>query len=160
MRIFLLITIFTMCISLNIFSSNALNIIPIESNKPLNPISIENKAKIFSISGNKSGVKINKSLIGKPSNTTLKNLMPFSKRDKYALKVLNEDKKTIMIYGLGNPFYIHAQHIDFEDREFFGGYVNADFKVAFPLELEISYLIFLEQNEGFLREINEIKLTN
>lgn len=160
MRIFLLITIFTMCISFNILSSNALNIIPIESNKPLNPISIENKAKIFSISGNKSGVKINKSLIGKPSNTTLKNLMPFSKRDKYALKVLNEDKKTIMIYGLGNPFYIHAQHIDFEDREFFGGYVNADFKVAFPLELEISYLIFLEQNEGFLREINEIKLTN
>ena len=160
MRIFLLTTIFTMCISLNIFSSNALNIIPIESNKPLNPISIENKAKIYSISGNKSGVKINKSVIGKPSNTTLKNLMPFSKRDKYALKVLNEDKKTIMIYGLGNPFYIHAQHIDFEDREFFGGYVNADFKVAFPLDLEISYLIFLEQNEGFLREINEIKLTN
>lgn len=160
MRIFLLINIFNMCISLNIFSSNALNIIPIESNKPLNPISIENKAKIFSISGNKSGVKINKSVIGKPSNTTLKNLMPFSKRDKYALKVLNEDKKTIMIYGLGNPFYIHAQHIDFEDREFFGGYVNADFKVAFPLDLEISYLIFLEQNEGFLREINEIKLTN
>ena len=160
MRVFLIITIFTMCISLNIFSSNALNIIPIESNKPLNPISIENKAKIFSISGNKSGIKINKSLIGKPSNTTLKNLMPFSKRDKYALKVLNEDKKTIMIYGLGNPFYIHAQHIDFEDREFFGGYVNADFKVAFPLELEISYLIFLEQNEGFLREINEIKLIN
>ena len=160
MRIFLLTTIFTMCISLNIFSSNALNIIPIESNKPLNPISIENKAKIYSISGNKSGVKINKSVIGKPSNTTLKNLMPFSKRDKYALKVLNEDKKTIMIYGLGNPFYIYAQHIDFEDREFFGGYVNADFKVAFPLDLEISYLIFLEQNEGFLREINEIKLTN
>ena len=160
MRIFLLINIFNMCISLNIFSSNALNIIPIESNKPLNPISIENKAKIFSISGNKSGIKINKSLIGKPSNTTLKNLMPFSKRDKYALKVLNEDKKTIMIYGLGNPFYIHAQHIDFEDREFFGGYVNADFKVAFPLDLEISYLIFLEQNEGFLREINEIKLIN
>ena len=160
MRIFLLTTIFTMCISLNIFSSNALNIIPIESNKPLNPISIENKAKIFSISGNKSGIKINKSLIGKPSNTTLKNLMRFSKRDKYALKVLNEDKKTIMIYGLGNPFYIHAQHIDFEDREFFGGYVNADFKVAFPLVLEISYLIFLEQNEGFLREINEIKLIN
>ena len=160
MRIFLLINIFNMCISLNIFSSNALNIIPIESNKPLNPISIENKAKIFSISGNKSGVKINKSVIGKPSNTTLKNLMPFSKRDKYAFKVLNEDKKTIMIYGLGNPFYIHAQHIDFEDREFFGGYVNADFKVAFPLDLEISYLIFLEQNEGFLREINEIKLIN
>tara|TARA_B100000941_G_C28488210_1_gene546275 strand:+ start:1290 stop:1772 length:483 start_codon:yes stop_codon:yes gene_type:complete len=160
MRIFLLINIFNMCISLNIFSSNALNIIPIESNKPLNPISIENKAKIYSISGNKSGVKINKSVIGKPSNTTLKNLMPFSKRDKYALKVLNEDKKTIMIYGLGNPFYIHAQHIDFEDREFFGGYVNADFKVAFPLDLEISYLIFLEQNEGFLREINEIKLIN
>tara|TARA_B100001027_G_scaffold140440_1_gene97662 strand:- start:110 stop:592 length:483 start_codon:yes stop_codon:yes gene_type:complete len=160
MRIFLLINIFNMCISLNIFSSNALNIIPIESNKPLNPISIENKAKIFSISGNKSGVKINKSVIGKPSNTTLKNLMPFSKRDKYALKVLNKDKKTIMIYGLGNPFYIHAQHIDFEDREFFGGYVNADFKVAFPLDLEISYLIFLEQNEGFLREINEIKLIN
>ena len=160
MRIFLLINIFNMCISLNIFSSNALNIIPIESNKPLNPISIENKAKIFSISGNKSGVKINKSVIGKPSNTTLKNLMPFSKRDKYALKVLNKDKKTIMIYGLGNPFYIHAQHIDFEDREFFGGYVNADFKVAFPLDLEISYLIFLEQNQGFLREINEIKLIN
>ena len=160
MRIFLLINIFNMCISLNIFSSNALNIIPIESNKPLNPISIENKAKIYSISGNKSGVKINKSVIGKPSNTTLKNLMPFSKRDKYALKVLNKDKKTIMIYGLGNPFYIHAQHIDFEDREFFGGYVNADFKVAFPLDLEISYLIFLEQNEGFLREINEIKLIN
>ncbi len=160
MRIFLIITIFTMCISFNVFSSNALNIIPIESNKPLDPVSIENKAKIFSLSGNKSGLKINKSVIAKPSNTTLKNLMPFSKRDKYALKVLNEDKKTIMIYGLGNPFYIHAQHIDFEDREFFGGYVNADFKVAFSLDLDISYLILLEQNEGFLREINEIKLIN
>ena len=160
MRIFLIITIFTMCVSFNLFSSNALNIVPIESNKPIDPISIENKAKIFSLSGNKNGLKINKSVIAKPSNTILKNLTPFSKRDKYALKVLNEDKKTIMIYGLGNPFYIHAQHIDFEDRDFFGGYVNADFKVAFPLDLEISYLILLEQNEGFLREINEIKLIN
>ena len=160
MRIFLIITSFTICVSFNLFSSNALNIVPIESNKPIDPISIENKAKIFSLSGNKNGLKINKSVIAKPSNTILKNLTPFSKRDKYALKVLNEDKKTIMIYGLGNPFYIHAQHIDFEDRDFFGGYINADFKVAFPIDLEISYLILLEQNEGFLREINEIKLIN
>ena len=81
-----------------------------------------------------------------------------SSKDKYALKVLDKNKKEIFMIGLGNPFYIHAQHIDFEDRDFFGGYVDAELEIAFPFEADVVYFVLYSQEDKFLRKINEIKI--
>ena len=81
-----------------------------------------------------------------------------SPEDKYALKVLDTNKKEIFMIGLGDPFYIHAQHIDFEDRDFFGGYVVAEIDIALPFDADISYFVLLSQENRFLKKISEIKV--
>lgn len=160
MRLKLYILTVSLFFNAFISASKTLNDIPIEQDKVFDNLSLDDEAKVFSISGNERGIKLNAITFERPSSSTIKNLNPFSKQDKYALQLLDENKKTIMIYGLGNPFYIHAQHIDFEDRDFFGGYIEANFKVAFPKDSDISYLILLEQNGEILRKINEISLDN
>jgi hypothetical protein len=60
--------------------------------------------------------------------------------------------------GLGNPFYIHVQHMDFEDRPIFGGDIELDFDIPVPLDSDAAYIIFNEQTEFGLREINKISI--
>ena len=118
----------------------------------------EKNAQIFKIKGSRNGVSLKDSKIGKPSTIAIKNMKMLSSKDKYALKVLDKNKKEIFLIGLGNPFYIHAQHIDFEDRDFFGGYVDAEFEIAFPFEADVVYFVLYSQEDKFLRKINEIKI--
>ena len=32
-----------------------------------------------------------------------------------------------MLIGIGNPFYIHADHIGYEDSDVFGGYIRSKY---------------------------------
>ena len=118
----------------------------------------EKNAQIFKIKGSRNGVSLKDTKIGKPSTIAIKNMKMLSSKDKYALKVLDKNKKEIFMIGLGNPFYIHAQHIDFEDRDFFGGYVDAELEIAFPFEADVVYFVLYSQEDKFLRKINEIKI--
>ena len=124
----------------------------------LPPITSEKNAQIFKIKGSRNGVSLKDTKIGKPSTIAIKNMKMLSSKDKYALKVLDKNKKEIFMIGLGNPFYIHAQHIDFEDRDFFGGYVDAELEIAFPFEADVVYFVLYSQEDKFLRKINEIKI--
>ena len=121
-------------------------------------LDIEKNAQLFSISGNRLGISIKDTSIGRPSLIAIKNMRLLSPEDKYALKVLDTNKKEIFMIGLGDPFYIHAQHIDFEDRDFFGGYVDADIDIALPFDADISYFVLMSQENRFLKKISEIKV--
>ena len=118
----------------------------------------EKNAQLYIISGNRFGISIKDTSIGRPSAIAIKNMRLLSPQDKYALKVLDTNKKEIFMIGLGDPFYIHAQHIDFEDRDFFGGYVDADIDIALPFDADISYFVLLSQENRFLKKISEIKV--
>ena len=121
-------------------------------------LNVEKNAQLFSISGNRFGISIRDMSIGKPSTIAIKNMKLLSPEDKYALKILDTNKKEIFMIGLGDPFYIHAQHIDFEDRDFFGGYVDANIDIALPFDADISYFVLLSQENRFLKKISEIKV--
>jgi len=118
----------------------------------------EKNAQLYIISGSTLGISIKDKSIGKPSAIAIKNMRLLSPQDKYALKVLDTNKKEIFMIGLGDPFYIHAQHIDFEDRDFFGGYIDADIDIALPFDADISYFVLLSQENRFLKKISEIKV--
>ena len=51
---------------------------------------------------------------------------------------------------------MHAQHIDYEDSRFFGGYVNAEFEIALPIDMDVSYILLMSQEDKVLKKINEI----
>ena len=65
-------------------------------------------------------------------------LKAFNKRDEFVLRVLDKNKTEIAVIGLGNPFYIHAQHIDHEESKDFGTYIdNQDINAVIPLGQEV-----------------------
>ena len=121
-------------------------------------LDVEKSAQLFSISGNRLGISIKDISIGKPSAIAINNMKLLSPEDKDALKILDTNKKEIFMIGLGDPFYIHAQHIDFEDRDFFGGYVDANIDIALPFDADISYFVLMSQENRFLKKISEIKV--
>ena len=96
--------------------------------------------------------------ISKPGFNSFKNLRLLTPRDKYAIKILDKNKREIILLGIGDPFYIHAQHIDYEDSRFFGGYINAEFEIALPLEMDVSHIVLLSQQGKVLTKINEIEV--
>ena len=114
----------------------------------------EINAQIYRIEGSRFGISIKDSRVGKPSTVAIKNMKMLSSSDKYALQVLDKSKKEIFMIGLGDPFYIHAQHIDFEDRDFFGGYVDAELEIALPFEVDVAYFILFSQEDKFLKKID------
>ena len=72
-------------------------------------------ALVLSLVGSKDGLRLEKSVVKQPNYNVIAKYKSFSKRDEYVLRILNDDKKEVAVIGLGNPFYIHAQHIDYED---------------------------------------------
>ena len=115
-------------------------------------------ARIFSVSGSKDSISIASYKIAKPTQNLLSSYKLLTKRDRYALRVLNKDKEEVAILGLGNPFYIHAQHIGYEDSKVFGGYIEQDIEIALPLDMDASYLVLLSQDSNGLKEVKEIKV--
>ena len=64
----------------------------------------------------------------------------------------------IILIGIGDPFYIHAQHIGYENEDFFGGYIDADLKIALPFDTDASYLILMSHDNKLLKKIDQIKV--
>jgi hypothetical protein len=120
--------------------------------------SVNEQAKIYNLNASKNGISINSSRIGIPKSRSLRMFDAPSRSDKYILKVFDEDSNVIRILGLGNPFYIHVQHIDFEDRPIFGGDIDRDFDIPIPLDSDAASISFFEQSEFGLKEISKIQL--
>ena len=62
--------------------------------------SLEMDAAIFSLVGSKSGITLKKTKIAKPSNRSLATFKLLSKKDDFALKVLDKNKKEVLLLGL------------------------------------------------------------
>lgn len=121
-------------------------------------LSLDADAQILSILGSKNGIKLKEIKIGKPSKNSLKLIKLVTPRDKYAIRILNEKNKEIMLIGIGNPFYIHADHIGYENSHVHGGYINKEFKIPLSLNTKASQIILLSQDEFGFKEINRLVL--
>jgi hypothetical protein len=121
-------------------------------------LSGNHEKKIFNLHASKKGISINSSRITSQKLNSFKNFGAPSRSDKYIIEVLDKDMNVIRMIGLGNPFYIHVQHMDFEDRPIFGGDIELDFDIPVPLDSDAAYIIFNEQTEFGLREINKISI--
>ena len=88
----------------------------------------------------------------------MKLLKLLTPRDKYAIRVLDDKNKEIMLIGIGNPFYIHADHIGYEDRYVFGGYIETELNLPLSLDTKAAKIILLSQDEFGLKEIKKIRL--
>ena len=115
-------------------------------------------AQIYSLSSNRFGISKINSSTGKPSKVIVRNMKLLTPSDDYALQVLDGDKNEIFLIGLGNPFYIHAQHIGYEESNFFGGYIDAEIRIALPLNADASYFVLMSQENKFLKKISEVKV--
>ena len=142
--------------SFSLFASNVL-----EKNIDLTKLSkIENgDALVLTFNGSKDGISLKRSVIKKPIYNVITKYKAFNKRDEFVLRVLDKNKTEIAVIGLGNPFYIHAQHIDHEESKDFGTYIdNQDISAVIPLGLNASYVVLASQDPFGLYDINEISL--
>ena len=121
-------------------------------------MSLNKDARIYKISASFDNMILQSTTIGKPSKKSLQKFGTISKKDRYAIQVLNEHGKQILILGLGNPFYIHADHIGYEHSHDFGGDIKQNFEIAVPLNINASNLLLLSQDEFGFKEVAKIKL--
>ena len=120
---------------------------------------LDKEARVLSLRGGKDGLILTKSVVKKPSYNVVTKYKAYTKRDKFVLKLLNQDKKTVGAIGLGNPFYIHAQHIDYEDSVEHGEYIdNQKIDVVIPLSIDVAYVVLATQDAFGLYDVNEISL--
>ena len=115
-------------------------------------------ARIFEVSASFNKMILKSTKIGKPSNKSLQKFSTISKKDRYAIQVLNEKGNQVLILGLGNPFYIHADHIGYEHSHDFGGNIEQNLEIAVPLNINASNLLLLSQNEFGFKEVTRIKI--
>ena len=142
--------------SLSLFASDVL-----EKNIDLSKLSkIENgDALVLTLNGSKDGLSLKRSVIKKPNYNVITKYKAFNKRDEFVLRFLDKKKSEVAVIGLGNPFYIHAQHIDHEESKDFGTYIdNQDINAVIPLGLDASYVVLASQDPFGLYDINEISL--
>ena len=121
-------------------------------------ISLDKEALIYSVSASFNNISLQSIKIENPKKSNMGKYHTLSKKDKYALSAINKEGKEILLVGLGDPFYIHVDHIGYEDSDIFGGYIDYEFEIAIPLSVEISHLVLLSQNEFGLKEIKKIKV--
>ena len=121
-------------------------------------VSIDKEAKIFSISGSVNNISLSGVKIAKPSAHSLKQYGLISRKDKYAIKVLNEQGNQIMFVGLGDPFTIHIDHIGYESETVFQADIPQNFDIAIPVTSNAAYFVLLSQDEFGFKEIKKIKV--
>ena len=158
---YLKITTFIFCICLSsVLLSKPIEIDNINFQDSKTISSIEQRAKIYTIFGNQRGISLDSITVSKPGTESLKNYKTLSPRDKYAVTFLDENRKEIIRVGIGNPFYIHAQHIGYEDSDFFGGYIDAKVQIALPTSTDAKFIVLSSQENKVLTKINEIILSD
>ena len=121
-------------------------------------VSIYKEAKIVSITGSVNNITLLGVKVAKPDARSLKHYGLISRKDKYAIKVLNKKGNQIMFVGLGDPFTIHIDHIGYEDEMVFQGNVSQDFEIALPVTSNAEYFVLLSQDEFGFKEIKKIKV--
>ena len=142
--------------SLSLFATDVL-----EKNIDLTKLSkIENgDALVLTLNWSKDGLSLKRAVIQKPNYNAITKYKAFNKRDEFVLRVLDKNKTEVAVIGLGNPFYIHAQHIDHEESKDFGAYIdNQDINAVIPLGLDASYVVLASQDPFGLYDISEISL--
>jgi hypothetical protein len=121
-------------------------------------ILLGSKAQIYSLLGSNNNIELKEIKIAQPNRDSLKLLKLLTPRDKYAIRVLDDKNKEIMLIGIGNPFYIHADHIGYEDRDVFGGYIETELNLPLSINTKPSKIILLSQDEFGLKEIKRLDL--
>ena len=121
-------------------------------------VSANKEAKIFTITGSVNNISLSGVKVAKPNAHSLKQYGLISRKDKYAIKVLNKKGNQIMFVGLGDPFTIHIDHIGYEDEMVFQGNVSQDFEIALPVTSNAEYFVLLSQDEFGFKEIKKIKV--
>lgn len=147
---------FVTIFSFSLFASDVL-----DKNIDLTKLSkIENEdALVLTFNGSRDGLSLKRSIIRKPAYNAITKYKAFNKRDDFVLRVLDKNKNEVAVIGLGNPFYISAQHIDHENSQEFGTYIdNQDINAVIPLGIDASYIVLASQDPFGLYDINEISL--
>ena len=121
-------------------------------------MSFDKDARIYEVSASYNNMILKSSKIGKPSKKSLQKFSTISKKDRYAIQVLNEHGKQVLILGLGNPFYIHADHIGYEHSHDFGGYIDQNLEIAIPININAAQLVLLSQDEFGFKQVSKINL--
>ena len=103
-------------------------------------VSIYKDAKIFSITGSVNNISLSGVKVAKPDAHSLKQYGLISRKDKYAIKVLNEKGNQIMFVGLGDPFTVHIDHIGHENETVFQADIPQNFDIAMPVTSNAAYL--------------------
>jgi len=150
-RTYIFFLSFSICLNADLNKSPQNYLSP--ENIPLNK-----EAMIYSISANFNGMSLKSVKVDKPNIFNLSKYHTVSKKDKYALKAINKNGKEVFFVGLGNPFYIHVDHIGYEDSDVFGGYIEQEFEIAIPINKKVSHLILLKQDESGFKEIKKIEV--
>ena len=83
-------------ISISIFA-NMPPLLKQDLDKADSALEIEEMAKIYSLSGNRFGISIENLKIGKPTKAAIKNMKLLTPSDKFALSILDADKKEIFL---------------------------------------------------------------
>lgn len=121
-------------------------------------IQLDKEVRVYTLRASKDGMTLKKSKIIKTNSQSLKTHRLITPRDKYGLKLLNKDGEEVYLLGLGNPFYIHAQHLGYEDSNFFGGYIDTDIDISIPIGSDIAQIVLVAQDKFGLKEIEKILL--
>lgn len=121
----------------------------------------ENEAEVFNMVINPNSIKLISRNIKKPlikSNTRYR--LP-TKRDRYIIKALNKKGETVSLIGIGDPFTIHADHIGYEDSQFFSSIVgDQKIEVILPVSVKAETFSILYQDEFGLSTISTTKIVN
>ena len=96
--------------------------------------------------------------VAKPSTQSLMQYGLISRKDKYAIKVLNDKGNQIMLVGLGDPFTMHIDHIGYEDETVFQADIPQNFEIALPVTSNAAFFVLLSQDEFGFKEIKKVKV--
>ena len=155
-----IIITFSLIVSINIISDEVPEKINFSKKviSATDGLSGKQESRIYNLKASKNRISINSSRIGRPKLDSFKNFGAPSRSDKYIIEILDKDLNVIRMIGLGNPFYIHVQHMDFEDRHIFGGDIERNFDIPVPLDSDAAYITLNENTEFGLRQINAISI--
>ena len=115
-------------------------------------------ANIYEVSASFNNLTLKSAKVGKPNKNFMTKFSTISKKDRYAIQVLNDKGNQVMLLGLGNPFYIHADHIGYEHSHNFGGYVDQNLEIAIPININAAQLVLLSQDEFGFKQVSKINL--
>ena len=121
-------------------------------------VSMDKEARIFSITGSVNNISLLGVKVAKPSTQSLMRYGLISRKDKYAIKVLNDKGNQIMFVGLGDPFTMHIDHIGYEDETVFQADIPQNFEIAIPVTSNAAFFVLLSQDEFGFKEIKKIKV--